>query len=304
MPSANNWIHFIYVNLGFIAYIIGLYYLVSLQEIKANWPLYRCNPMYMPLSDNMEQDFTYCIQTTMSSFMGYILQPITFVTSSISSNLSSFTTEINSIRNMFSNIRGFISNIFQNIFGVFLNIVIEFQKITIGIRDLVGKTIGILVTIMYVINGSILTMQSAWNGPTGQLVQALGKCFHPETKLRLKNGNVLSMKDIHLGDVLENDSVVEAVMQIKNTHDESFYKIEGMGVDGCDIYVTGSHLILNKNDHLFMKVKNCSYAVHQQYDDSKSEWFSCLITSDNKIKVGNEIFWDWEDHFVKRMVKK
>jgi asparagine synthase (glutamine-hydrolysing) len=28
------------------------------------------------------------------------------------------------------------------------------------------------------------------------------------------------------------------------------------------------------------------------------EWFSCLITSDNKIVIGSEIFWDWEDDDV------
>ena len=31
----------------------------------------------------------------------------------------------------------------------------------------------------------------------------------------------------------------------------------------------------------------------------QTEWFSCLITSDHKIQIGNEVFWDWEDHFIK-----
>ena len=124
MPSGKNWLSFVYVNLGFIAYIVGLYYVVSIKQIKDNWPAYRCNPLYMPLADNMQQNFTYCIQTITSSFMGYLLQPITFITSSLQSNMSSFSTQINAIRGMFDKIRNFISNIFQTVFNVFLMIII------------------------------------------------------------------------------------------------------------------------------------------------------------------------------------
>ena len=46
----------------------------------------------------------------------------------------------------------------------------------------------------------------------------------------------------------------------------------------------------------FIKVENYSKAVPT---NNQIEWFSCLITSNHKIKIGNEIFWDWEDHFVK-----
>ena len=163
--------------------------------------------------------------------------------------MSSFSNEINAIRGMFNKIRNFISNIFQTIFGVFLNIIIEFQKIIIGLNDLFGKTIGMVTTLLYVVDGSIKTMNSAWNGPSGQLVRALGNCFHPETKLRLLNGEIKCMKDICLGDVLENGSVVNVTMQIDNRDEgknkkEQIYKIERKGVNKEDIYVTGSHISL------------------------------------------------------------
>jgi hypothetical protein len=297
MPSGKNWINFLYVNVAFVLYIIGVFYYSQLAEIKANWPLYRCNPMYMPLADNIETNFVYCIQSMQTNFMGYLLQPLTFITSSMSGILGNFMKEINLVRAMFNKIRNSISTVIQNVFGVFLNLIIEFQKIIIGIKDLIGKTIGIIVTLMYVVDGSIKTMESTWNGPPGQMVQALGKCFHPETKLKLLSGDIVCMKDINLGDVLQNGSIVESVMKINNKNNkEPLFVVKNRGVNNEDIYVTGSHLVFDKNSHKLIRVDNYSEATTSNVD---IDWFSCLITSDHKITIGSEIFWDWEDHFIK-----
>lgn len=296
MPSGKNWVNFLYVNLAFAIYMAGVFYYNQIAEIKDNWPLYRCNPMYMFLADDIEENFTYCIQTMQTSFMGTLLAPLTHITETLGTQLGGFMDDIQNIRAMFNKIRTFFSSIIQSVFGVFLNLIIEFQRITIGIKDLIGKTIGIMVSLMYVIDGSIKTMNSTWNGPPGQIVRALGKCFHPFTKVKLKNGNIKYMKDIDLGDILEDDSIVESLLKIDNKKEKiNFYEIPG-GVDGENILVTGSHLVFDKASNDFIKVENYSMAKKSAitYD-----WFSCLITDTHKIPIGKEIFWDWEDHFVK-----
>jgi hypothetical protein len=297
MPSGKNWLNFIYINLAFAIYIAGIFYLISIQEIRSNWAKYRCNPLYMPLSDNIENDFSYCVQNIQTNFMGHLLQPLTYITSSLTGLSSSFMNEINMVRAMFDKMRGFSFFSIQSIFGVFMNLVIEFQKIIIGIKDVMGKTIGIMVTLMYLIDGSMKTMNSSWNGPPGQLVRSIGKCFHPDTKLKLKNGSIVTIQNINLGDVLENGSVVESTMKIDNTKDKiPLYVLNGKGVDNENIYVTGSHLVYDENKKQFIKVSDYSNANNS---DVECEWFNCLITNDHKIQIGSEIFWDWEDHFVK-----
>ena len=297
MPSGKNWINFLYINLAFALYIAGVFYFSQLANIKANWPLYRCNPMYMPLADDVESNFVYCIQNMQVNFMGFLLQPITFLTSSISNIMGGFLNDINMVRAMFDKIRTFIASIIQSVFGVFLNLVVEFQKITISIKDLIGKCICILVTLIYVMDGSIKTMNSTWKGPTGQLVRALGKCFHPDTKIKLQNGNIVAIKDINLGDILENGSIVESTMKIDNKlHPIPLYVIKKSGVENEDIHVTGSHLVFDKETDTFIKVENYTKAIKCTIE---TEWFSCLITTDNRIQIGSEKFWDWEDHFVK-----
>jgi hypothetical protein len=298
MPSGKKYLLFIIVNLAFIINIIMIFYSSQVSDIKSNWPLYRCNPIYMPLADDIQSNFVYCIQSMQTNFMGYLLEPLTFLTSSITNNMSSMLDEVNSVRAMFDKIRTFSSSALESIFGVFLNLIIEFQKIIIGIKNLMGQTIGILVTIMYVMDGSIKTMESAWNGPSGEMVRALGKCFHPLNKIKLRNGNIVFMKDINLGDVLQNGGIVESVMQINNkTNPEPLYLIKHSGINNEDIYVTGSHLVFDKTQNKFIKVKNAQWAIKT---DLIIDWFSCFITSDHKIQIGNQMFWDWEDHFIKK----
>ena len=122
-------------------------------------------------------------------------------------------------------------------------------------------------------------------------------CFHPETKIKLQNGNVVEMQNLNLGDVLENGSIVQAVMKIGNFSNETYYKFKNKGVDGEDIYVTGSHIVLDDNKYIY--VKDHPSAIIQPEKEAK--WFSCLITSDHLIKIGNQIFWDWEDYENEQM---
>jgi hypothetical protein len=291
MPTMNNYLNLIYVNLGFLAQITVMMYFKSVLEIRENWPLYRCNPPYWVFSENISEDFTYCVQNTQMNMMGYLLQPLNYMVSSLTSIGGQFNESINKIRLMFSSIRGFVSDIIQNVFGVFLNLIVEFQKIIISIKDMVGKMIGIVVTIMYVLDGSIKTMNSAWSGPPGQLVRAIGSCFHPYTEITLSNGQHCKMENAPLGAELQDGGKIFAVLKIDNPKKEPLYKIKGKEQD---IYVTGEHFVLDKtNDNKWVQVKDYKYAEIQP--DFIPEYFSCLITTNRRIKIDDEIFWDWED---------
>jgi hypothetical protein len=235
-----------------------------------------------------------------TDFMGYLLQPLTFITSTLSTTLASSVGDINNIRGMFDKVRTFFSGIIEKVFGVFMNLIIQFQKIIIGMNDLMGKTIGILATLMYVLDGSIKTMESTWNGPPGQMIVALGKCFHPDTKIKLQNNTIKYIKDIDLGDILENGSVVESVMRINNKQNPIPLYVIKNEILNENIYVTGSHLVFDISQQKFIKVENYSKAIKST---KKTEWFSCLITNDHHIKIGQEIFWDWDDYLIKYNIK-
>jgi hypothetical protein len=288
MPSGKNWINFIYVNIGFTLCIVATYYLSSIKKVKANWPLYKCNPMYISLSDNMSKDFTYCARNMTTSFIEFLLKPLTFITGL----LSSYT-----ISGQFSSQNNFTTSIFN--------------KIITSTKYLIDKIIDIMMNLTYALNGGIPTMDSNGSMDSNSSMnsnsstdsnfdRSLGKCFYPETKIKLKNGNIVSIKDINLGDILENNSIVYSTMKIDNKNNkEDLYCIKGKGINGDNINVTGSHLVFDESKNKFVKVSEYHKADKSKV---KTDWFSCLITSDHKIKIGSEIFWDWEDHFIKHPI--
>ena len=290
MPTMNNYLNLIYVNLGFLAQITIMVYFKSVLEIKENWPLYRCNPPYWVFSENISEDFTYCVQNTQMNMMGYLLQPLNNMIKGLTSIGGRFNESINNIRGMFSSIRTFVSEIIENVFGVFLNLIIQFQKIIISIRDMVGKMVGIVTTILYVLDGSIKTMNSAWKGPPGQLVKAIGSCFHPETEITLSNGKYYKMENVPLGSELIDGGKIFAVLKIDNQKKEPLYKIKGKEQD---IYVTGEHFVFDKTNKKWIQVKN--YGKAQIQPEFIPEYFSCLITTNRRIQIDDELFWDWED---------
>ena len=112
------------------------------------------------------------------------------------------------------------------------------------------------------------------------------RCFSPETLVKLQSGKTVMMKNLKLGDVLANGSIVDAVMKIKNDNDP-YYKLPG------DILVTGSHYV--KYGGKYIQVKDVPGAKPTGKVDPV---VYCLVTSDHKIPVGDYTFWDWEDNLI------
>ena len=298
MATSDLSLSIIVVFIFIVLYIFNLF-VVSMQRIKDNWPEYRCQPLVMPFASifghNTSQNFSYCIQNIQTSFMDDLLKPVSFNIGILGGITSELTDNLNGIRGFMSVFRFNLTEIFQNIFATLFNIMVEVQRLVVNIKDTIGKLAGILMTTLYMMNGAMLTMTSAWNGPPGGLVRAL--CFHPETKIKLQNGEIFPMQDFPLNSILPNGSRVCAVMKISNLDEngefvEEIYKVKREIDSTDDILVSGSHLVYDTTIQQFVHVKDLSVAERA---DTNCAVLYCLITSDHTIQIGEWIFHDWED---------
>lgn len=272
---------------------------VGINNIKKNWPTYRCNPVIMPFAGmfgaNVKDNFVYCIQNTQTNYMGYLLQPVNY-TLSLTGNIGKeLSSALDLVRGMFNFIRNMITSIIENVFGVFLNILIEFQKITIDIKDTIMKVAGVMTSLLYILDGSIKTMNSSWQGPPGQMVRGL--CFHPDTLIKLENGEYKKICDIELGEILKDGGEVLGLMKLKNwdrnsgKQSELFYEIP-KGEKEESIFITGKHIMWDSSRGLWIEAKDYKDAI---LSNKESKILYCLLTSTYVIPIGEHVFHDWDD---------
>jgi hypothetical protein len=171
------------LSLIIILIFVGMYFYnilaIGIKNIQNNWPEYRCNPMVMPFAGtfghNAVNNFTYCIQNMQMDYMSNLLSPVHYLLSNIGDTSNELMGSIQSIRQFISVLRNFITSIVQSIFGVLLNVLTQVQFLLIKMKDMVSKTVGVVVTMMYILQGGIMTMQSGWNGAPGQMVRTMSK---------------------------------------------------------------------------------------------------------------------------------
>lgn len=315
------------VLLFFILYFINVL-AIDTKDIENNWPKYRCNPTIMPFAGilgpkgtNASDNFVYCVQNMQKNYMEHLLQPVNYNINVLSESIGQTNDSLFSAQNFISGLRDKSLTAFKNIFGVFSNIVIEVQRNTINIKDTFYKIIGIIASFIFILDGSIKTTSSIWDGPPGKMIRAISKikiptikkpkCFHPETLIQKDNGDIVNIKNIQLGDKLKHGIIVVATLKIDNYNSNKklmkrFYKFENSGEkinddkdsniyirEKQDIYVTGSHLVFDDNTNKFLMVKNHKDSIKTE---ETSDYFICLITSNHLIPIGDYLFHDWEDN--------
>ena len=301
MNSSDVTLTVIIVIIFIFLYIFNVL-VVNIQRIKNNWPEERCKPLVMPFAGifghDAKENFAFCIQNLQKGFMGHLLKPLNFNIDVLGDVAGGLTKNIEDVREFLDFFRFSIMDTFVNIFTVLFNVIIEVQRLFINVKDMIGKIVGIMASLMYMLQGSIMTMESAWNGPPGGLVRAL--CFHPETKIKLKNGDIVNMKDIKLNSILSNNAQVYAVMQISNldkngNHIETIYKVKPANKENHNdtILVSGSHLVYDNSMKEFVHAKDLPQS---EVSETNYDVLSCLITSDHTIPIDGLIFHDWEDN--------
>ena len=272
---------------------LGLFIAMVAKKIEEDWPKYKCQPAIIPLAGYFGKDalqnFTDCVGEIQGGFMDIFLGPLKKAITSLGNIGNGIVDSINTLRKMFSFLTDSLLKIFGDLYGLINNIIIRFQQVITGLKDMLMKLVGIFYTLMMLINGTIVFGESLAAGPIGAFLDVI--CFSPKTKIKLLNGNYKCMKDLNLGELLEDGCEVKGILRIKGNENNKYYKIYSKKLNDY-IYVTGTHLIMHPKTKKFIYVADYEDAVITNIWDKE---LSCLITSTNKIPIGEYTFWDWED---------
>jgi len=271
----------------FVVVAIVPFYSTKMQDVKKNWVKYRCDPRVMPFASYFGHDtmnnFIQCAQQIQGGVMDEMLAPVHFNISGITDTMGGLGDAVQDVRKVMNQTRGFLGSITAKIFGVFLNITLQFELMTIKVRDLVAKVVGIVATLLYMLTGGVKVGESIVGGPIVGMMKAV--CFDPQTQVKLADGSSKPMGEIVNGDVLSGNSEVEGTVQLRNTHMEPLYSL-------ADVKVTGHHKARDETTGRFVYVKDHPEA--ERLPNTLKD-LVCLITSDHLIRINGVTFWDWDD---------
>ena len=126
-----------------ITLILVIFYLycsnmTNSQKIKNDWINQRCNlnvipfagyinkPDNMSASDFTKQNFDYCVQNNMKGMTGYFLEPLSFITNTISLTANMVVNSISLCRDMMNKMRNMMAEITKQIMKLLINILLRY----------------------------------------------------------------------------------------------------------------------------------------------------------------------------------
>ncbi len=264
---------------------------MNTNNIRDNWDVYKCNPAYMPFSQSIkgvdpEENMIGCMKNMSGDIMKYALEPVEASLSVIKVLITTIIGTVADLQGFATDLTSTNSSSFGSMFDSVGGVTTMFSGIIDNLLDAIYRTSSIASVLQYMSQGVTMTAESLDNA----------LCFHPDTLITMEDNTEKYIKDIELGDIIVNGSRVEGTMKLHNVDckgdiKNKFYKIES---NKRSIYVTGEHLVLDKNKGQYVKVKDYERST---LTNKSSEVLICLITSDHRIIIDDQIFWDWEDEW-------
>ena len=164
-----------------IAVFIGLYIsnilAIGKKNIEKNWPIYRCSPLVMPFANlfghDVMKNFTYCIQTMQTDFMGPFLAPSNYSNMVAAQSIKKSADTNTNTMGMISYIRNTVVNNILGLNDVFGRIGAVLEYMVNKIKDMIHKVTGIYMAVLSILQSSYITADSTWQALPGQLLRAL-----------------------------------------------------------------------------------------------------------------------------------
>ena len=176
MFTTDFYLSILIVVIFFILSINGIL-LTQYELIKKHWSKMKCNPLVMPFAGFFGEDplrnFENCIKDIQVGYMDIALRPLNINIGFLSDIGTQLLSAIVNVRQMLNFLRTSLMAITASIFSIFSNVLVEFQKLSMGIKDSISKMVAVMTVMVNTLNGTTMTMQSAWKGPPGSMLKGI-----------------------------------------------------------------------------------------------------------------------------------
>jgi hypothetical protein len=282
-----GFIILLFLFLGIWVAMIGL---ADVEEVKKNWPKYRCRPNIMPFAGvygyNTGENFNFCLMNMFNAEMGTALGPVFVIIGSIVSTLATLLEVANSIRVQFATMMGGINTIFQNFADRFQQLLSAVTMTGYRMKLLMGRLYGAFFAMIYMSIAGMTTLQNFTETALFGFLDTF--CFDPDTLVEITGKGLIKVKDVKIG-----DSFVKTNSKVTSTFQFT--------ADGQPMVELPGSILVSTNHYVHYLGKWIQAGQHP-LAIPKGPWqggterpLICFNTSDHKIPIGHFTFLDYDE---------
>jgi hypothetical protein len=262
----------------------GDYYIV-----KNNWGEYRCQMEIMLFAsmfghDTME-NLQFCLGAGFNARAAVSVSPFYGILAGFTTTLMTLLSSINSVRMVFANLVGSISQVFGEFSSRVQALMYRIQATAIRIKFLMSRVFGTMYSIVYMGMSGIKATQNFSRTPMFKFIEWMA-CFPPETPLAVKGKGMVEMKDVQIGDTLENGPRVTGTVRILGDGQQM--------VDIKDCSVSASHYIY-EDERWILSMYSKRATKGEIWDGGAARPLTCLVTSNHRLPIGDLLFSDYHE---------
>jgi hypothetical protein len=199
---------------------------------------------------------------------------------------------------MRSNLAAAAQDIYQKIYDSYYRIAALFGVFSTAFGSLLGLMSEIFNVLLY----TYYSFESLYNGPIGGVARFF--CFGGDTIIQLSTGESKQIKNIKIGDILSDGSIVTGTLFFRKESDsgqDPIYRYINRDSNQLqDIYVTGHHPVYENGERILVKDSK-NFTVDHHFS---TDYVYCLNTNTNKIVIDGICFSDFSESSDMKLYQK
>lgn len=281
---------FIILLFIFLGIWVGMLSMADIEEVKKNWPKYRCKPNIMPFASfygqNTGENFQFCMSNMFGVELTEALGPVFTILATFVTTLGTLLQVANSLRIQLATLSGGINTIFQNFTDRFKQLMAAVQQSAYRMKLLMGRLYGTFFAIIYM---SMAGMTSLDNFTRTVLFDFLDTfCFDPDTLVEIEGKGHVKVKDVVIGDIFTKTHGIVTSTFSFDADGQAMVELPGEILVSTNHYVYYLGKWIQARDHPEAKER-------APWQGGKERPLICFNTSDHKIPIGVYTFLDYDE---------
>jgi hypothetical protein len=282
---------FVITTFIFLIVLVYTRFSIGSIELDANWEEQRCRPDVMMTSGlygkDAEANVQHCMTKGFDARAKKTVIPFYSIMGAFGDTLSSLITSINSTKVTFATLVGSASSVFTEFSSRLQNMFFRMYSSVVQMKILMSRIFSTMHAIMYMGESAI---QAGMNFERTDLWNTVRNfsCFDPDTQVLTLNRGIQFIKNIEIGDTLENGQKVTGFFEFNGDGQEMVILPEGR------ITVSGPHAVLQGSKWIKSSEHPDSMRSHS-WNGGNERPLICLNTTNHTIQIGKYTFTDYDE---------